>query len=318
MADAGGKIVELSPERRKLLERLLREKRSVAQAPATEAAAPKLSEGLLLNTGYPESPEAHKTSYRLFYDTITRQLDSSAVGAYSYFLNYGYVSNGAREYAIAEPPATAFNLNSIKLVLEVIGDCDLTGRRVLDVGCGRGGTVWTICNYFNAARITGIDISREAIAFNHATHRDPSVAFLEGDAERLPFADASFDAVINIESSHSYPNIQSFYAEVYRVLAGGGYFLYTDLMPVQQIQACVGRLALLGFVVQRDRDVTPNVMLSCDAIANRRLEVFDTHNDRHLMSDFLGAPGSVTYNCMQTGAWQYRIFKLHKAARQPR
>jgi hypothetical protein len=34
--------------------------------------------------------------------------------------------------------------------------------------------------------------------------------------------------VINIESSHSYPNVAAFYAGVYRVLRAGGVFLYAD------------------------------------------------------------------------------------------
>ena len=52
---------------------------------------------------------------------------------------------------------------------------------------------------------------------------------MRGDAENLPFPDQSFDAVINIESSHCYPRFPRFLAEVARVLRPGGHFLYADL-----------------------------------------------------------------------------------------
>lgn len=37
---------------------------------------------------------------------------------------------------------------------------------------------------------------------------------MQGDAKKLPFADGSFDAVINVEASHGYPNFPHFLPEV--------------------------------------------------------------------------------------------------------
>ena len=51
---------------------------------------------------------------------------------------------------------------------------------------------------------------------------------MHGDADNLPFADQSFDAVINIEASHCYPRLSHFLADVARVLRPGGHFLYVD------------------------------------------------------------------------------------------
>ena len=49
---------------------------------------------------------------------------------------------------------------------------------------------------------------------------------MQGDAQDLPFPDESFDAVINVEASHIYPNFERFLGEVARVLRPGGHFLY--------------------------------------------------------------------------------------------
>jgi fatty-acid O-methyltransferase len=55
--------------------------------------------------------------------------------------------------------------------------------------------------------------------------------FVQGDAQNLHFPDQSFDAVINVEGSHIYPNFERFLGEVARVLRPGGHFLYADFRP---------------------------------------------------------------------------------------
>jgi SAM-dependent methyltransferase len=52
---------------------------------------------------------------------------------------------------------------------------------------------------------------------------------VQGDAEALPFDDGSFDAVINVESSHNYPDLAKFLSEVARVLRPGGHFSHVDV-----------------------------------------------------------------------------------------
>ena len=160
---------------------------------------------------------AAKASYREFYDDVTRRLEQSGVGEASFFLNYGYLSLGGEDEAQFEVPDGVFNPSSIRLAFELIGPTDLDGCRVLDVGCGRGGTVALIAERFDAD-VTGVDLSPEAIAFCRRTHRHPRVRFEVGDAEHVPFEDRAFDVVTNVESSHTYPNLRAFFAEVSRVL----------------------------------------------------------------------------------------------------
>ncbi|HEX8922859.1 MAG TPA: class I SAM-dependent methyltransferase, partial [Pyrinomonadaceae bacterium] len=231
---------------------------------------------------------------------------------FSFFLNYGYLPNGQPEFAVLEPPEHYINRNSVKLVLEVIQDCPVEGKRVLDVGCGRGGTVHVFKTFFNPSKIVGLDLSTAAIQFCREAHKDPRVSFYEGDSENLPFEDASFDIVTNLESSHSYPNIHRFYSEVARVLSPGGHFLYTDALTSQQITTGLAFLNHIGFELERDRDITQNVLLSCDEIAQTRVQAFDSRNDSELMENFLATPGSQVYQGMQSGQLIYRIYKLRK------
>jgi ubiquinone/menaquinone biosynthesis C-methylase UbiE len=211
-------------------------------------------------------------------------------------------------------PEQMLNKNSVLLVLEVLEDCVQTGSRVLDVGCGRGGTVSVINQFFQPGRLVGLDISAAAVAFAHDAHKRPGTAFLQGDAERLPFGDASFDIVTNIESSSCYPDLPAFYGEVRRVLTPGGWFLYSDCLPSDRFRDSIRHLAEMGFAMERDRDITANVLASCDQIAKSRVGAYAAGNDSATLNDFLGAPGSHYYGEMRARRWTYRICKLRKSS----
>ena len=253
---------------------------------------------------------AAKASYRDFYDDVTRRLERSGVGEVSFFLNYGYISLGKGDEARFEVPDGTFNPSSVRLVYELIGATNLQGQRALDVGCGRGGTVALIAERLGA-EATGVDLSPEAIAFCRRIHRHESAHFEVGDAEHLPFDDGSFNVVTNIESSHTYPNLRTFLAEVRRVLVPGGWFLYTDLLPVQRWMEVRALLGPLGLTITDDRHITPNVLASCDDVAATRAQAFNEKSA--LIDNFLAVPGSAVYEQMRSGAWEYRLLRARRA-----
>jgi ubiquinone/menaquinone biosynthesis C-methylase UbiE len=133
------------------------------------------------------------------------------------------------------------------------------------------------------------------------------VRFEVGDAEHLPCESGAFDAVTNIESSHTYPNLRAFYAEVARVLAKGGVFLYTDLLPVARWAEVRALLGPLGLKIEHDREITPNVLASCDEVAATRAQAFGGSNAA--IDNFLAVPGSMVYEQMRSGSWEYRIVR---------
>ena len=275
-----------------------------APVPLPSAAVETVADASPLEGSAPEL--ATKRSYRDFYDDVTRKLEQTGVAAASFFLNYGYLSLGTGDEARVTVPETVFNANSVRLAYEVIGSQDLRGRRVLDVGCGRGGNAALIADHFGTT-VLGVDLSPEAVAFNRRTHRDPGLRFEVGDAEHLPCEAASFDVVTNIESSHTYPNLRAFYGEVARVLASGGVFLYTDLLPVARWLEVRALLGPLGLDIRTDREITPNVLASCDEIAGMRAQAFGGNSAT--MDNFLAVPGSHVYEQMKSGNWEYRIIR---------
>jgi ubiquinone/menaquinone biosynthesis C-methylase UbiE len=90
-------------------------------------------------------------------------------------------------------------------------------QRALDVGTGTGAGARTIRERFPTADVVGLDVSPAMIA--EARRLVPDATFVEGDAAKLPFDDASFDL-----AAHS--NMIPFLDETARVLRAGGWTLF--------------------------------------------------------------------------------------------
>ena len=194
----------------------------------------------------------------------------------------------------------------MRLVLEVIGATDLNDRVVVEIGCGRGGNSAIVAEKFSGP-VIGIDMSAEAIAFCSKTHRNPSLEFRVGDALNIPLDDAACDAVLNVESSHSYGNLPKFLNEVRRICRPGAWFLHTDFLSPEDWDYVRSRLKALGFVTESDRDITANVLASRDQASNNYEQVYGDGHAR--VANFLSLPGSAVYEQMRAGLLEYRILR---------
>ncbi|ORV90147.1 hypothetical protein AWC11_12620 [Mycobacterium interjectum] len=244
--------------------------------------------------------------WKSFYNLLSRRLEDAGVADSSFFLNYGYLPLGTTdESAFTIRPGT-FNANSVRLVFEVIGSVDLNDRTVVEIGCGRGGNAALVAEKFSA-QVIGIDMSSEAIAFCSKTHVKRPIDFRVGDALNIPLPDASCDAIINVESSHSYGNLPKFLSEVRRICRPTGWFLHTDFLSPEDWDLVRMRLKRSGFVTESDRDITGNVLASRDQASDTWAEVYGDRNAR--VANFLALPGSAIYEQMRAGLLEYRILR---------
>jgi len=125
------------------------------------------------------------------------------------------------------------------LVREYLGD--VAGLRVLEVACGRGGFVHVLQSA--GARVTGCDFSMGAL--RAARHKSkggerPGAWLVQGDVQRLPFADNTFHRVIDCETIEHVPDDQSALREMFRVTQPGGKLLlttpnYLNLMGIYDV-----------------------------------------------------------------------------------
>jgi len=119
------------------------------------------------------------------------------------------------------------------------------GETVLDVGTGTGVVAVTAAR--RGARVTGLDLTPELIEAareNAGISGHGDIAWTEGDAESLPYADASFDVVLSQFGHMFAPRPEVAIAEMRRVLKPGGRIAFATWPPehfVGRMFAFIGR-----------------------------------------------------------------------------
>jgi SAM-dependent methyltransferase len=113
------------------------------------------------------------------------------------------------------------NSQSVPALLDAAGVA--AGVRVLDLACGPGHIAAAAAQ--RGAQVTGVDFSPQMLA--QARRRYPDIAFQAGDAEALPLADASVDAVVMGYALFHFARPERALAECARVLRPGGRVAFT-------------------------------------------------------------------------------------------
>jgi arsenite methyltransferase len=116
-----------------------------------------------------------------------------------------------------------------------------SGERVLDLGCGAGTDSLIAAQMVGEqGHVTGIDMTNEMLAKARASAASTGLAnvdFVEGEAERLPFADESFDVVISNGVIDLIPDKDAVFSELHRVLAPGGRIQIADVTIQNPVSA---------------------------------------------------------------------------------
>ncbi|MFO1314707.1 MAG: class I SAM-dependent methyltransferase [Burkholderiales bacterium] len=232
------------------------------------------------------------------------------------FMNYGVLPPDGVVPALE--PDDERNRLSIQLYHRTVSPVDLAGLSVLEVGSGRGGGASFLARYHRPAHVTGADFSAEAVELARAFHTAvPNLEFAVGDAERLPFPDASFDAVVNVESSHCYGNIEAFLSEVVRVLRPGGSFLFADLRKAEDMAVLERALdAQPGWRRIAREDITGAVVAALEADDARKRQMIEElvrrPRARKPAGEFAGVVGSRIYEMFRTREFLYHRYAYRR------
>ena len=229
------------------------------------------------------------------------------------FLNYGY----EEEPPMALPLAASDEPDRfpIQLYHRTATQVDLVGKEVLEVSCGHGGGASYLMRTLHPASYTALDLNTVGIAFCRKRHNLRGLDFVQGNAERLPFPDQSFDAVINVEAAINYQSVPRFFAEVKRVLRPGGHFLYADIRYADEIAAWEAELANIPMRLVSEHVINAEVMRGLER--NRLLDQISRRLPniaflRGIANDYAGGPGSLIYRRLENGEASYRLFCFAK------
>jgi SAM-dependent methyltransferase len=99
--------------------------------------------------------------------------------------------------------------------------------RLLDVGCGTGSLARAMATRWPGRRVIGVDVAAPYVAFARSQNKFDNLAFEEGDAGKLPYADASFAGAAAQLVLNFVPNPAAALREMKRVTARGGRLIAT-------------------------------------------------------------------------------------------
>ena len=138
--------------------------------------------------------------------------------------------------AVAAAYATSsYHANGADLA-EMVSACEFIGsERVLDLGCGAGHAALRVA--LSVREVVAVDVTPEMVAVATdlaASRRVTNVRFEHADVTRLPFDDASFDAITSRQSAHHYGDLPRALSEAFRVLRPGGRFVIIDTVAPEE------------------------------------------------------------------------------------
>jgi SAM-dependent methyltransferase len=145
------------------------------------------------------------------------------------------------------------------------------GTRVLDIACGTGNTALPLAR--RGCNVTGVDLTPTLLeqACARAAAEGLAIDFDEGDAEALPYGDATFDAVTTMFGAMFAPRPELVASEMARVLRPGGLLAMGNWGP----GAFIARMfKITTSYVPPPPGVLPPILWGDDATARQRLSPY--------------------------------------------
>mgnify|MGYP002621456916 CR=1 FL=1 len=178
----------------------------------------------------------NKISNPPYFDGLLQRLandDARAAAAFSRHVHWGYWPDPPQGTCSPEEYGEAAE-RLCQVLCEVAGIRN--GLRIVDVGCGFGGTIASLNERFGELELVGVNIDERQLqrAVEMIKPRGSNcIEWLQADAARIPLEDASSDVVLAVESVFHFDRA-AFMVEAGRLLRSGGNLTLSDFIPSER------------------------------------------------------------------------------------
>jgi len=232
-------------------------------------------------------------------------------------LNCGYQEAGYPHVSL--PPEWESDRLGFQLYHRLVRDVPLTGRDVVEVGCGRGGGAAFLSDHFEPDSYVATDASFLLVAAGRRRQHNPRLRFQCSRADRLPFSAHSFDVGLTVETIHMLPDKPRFLAELARVLRPKGELLIADFFYTRQsspktVARFHAQVEKSSFHIVGEEDWTENARGALETQSPGRLATID-RLPRWMQPaalSFAGTTQSPLYRQMSDGRASYQYLRLQR------
>ena len=171
-----------------------------------------------------------------YFDGLLQRLainDARTVAAFGRHVHWGYWEDPSKATCLPEEYGAAAE----SLCRAICDAAEIrNGMRIIDVGCGFGGTLASLNERFSDLQLVGVNIDSrqlERAADIVRPRNGNSIEFVEADAARIPLPDESFDVVLAVECIFHFKR-RGFFSEAKRLLDRGGNLTLSDFIPSER------------------------------------------------------------------------------------
>jgi len=198
------------------------------------------------------------------------------------FLNHGFAPVEGDPKTIDLAPREEKDRYSIQLYNQLAERVNWTGKDAAEISSGRGGGTDWVARIFYPRKLVGLDIAQISTDFCNKRYKTQGLEFVTGDAQDMPFEDASFDIIFTVESSLNYPDFDTFLRETRRVLRPNGHLLICDYRRRGHAQKFENSLHNCGLEVLSFESIAPQVIRGLELSEERKVAVVDKYSPRFL------------------------------------